>query len=69
MAWRWLGSVMQPLLGTTNYLLGPLKPVHKPVVLPTGIPMCPDTAAMLQDRTSAVRHLLSNFKMSGCRWP
>ena len=36
MAWRWLGSVMQPVLGTTNYLLGPLKPVHKPVVLPTG---------------------------------
>ena len=48
MAWRWLGSVMQPLLGTTNYLLGPLKPVHKPVVLPTGVYSCPDTPAMLQ---------------------
>jgi hypothetical protein len=36
MAWRWLGSVFQPIMGSANYLLGPLKPHPKPVALPTG---------------------------------
>ena len=36
MAWRWLGNIFQPIMGTGNYLLGPLKPSPKPVALPTG---------------------------------
>ncbi len=35
--WRFIGGVFQPVLGTANYLLSPTKPLHKPVVLPTGI--------------------------------
>lgn len=35
--WRFIGNAFQPVLGTANYLLSPVKPLHKPVVLPTGM--------------------------------
>lgn len=34
--WRFFGGVFQPVLGTANYLLSPIKPLHKPVILPSG---------------------------------
>ncbi len=34
--WRFFGGIFQPVLGTANYLLSPMKPLHKPVILPSG---------------------------------
>lgn len=35
---RLVGCWSQPLLGALNYVLGPVKPAYKPVVLPKGTP-------------------------------
>ncbi len=37
---RFVGAWSQPLLGTLNHALSPLKPAPKPVVLPTGALSC-----------------------------
>ncbi|BDA42382.1 hypothetical protein COCOBI_03-2690 [Coccomyxa sp. Obi] len=41
--WRFFGGVFQPVLGTANYLLSPIKPLHKPVILPSGFEPVPAT--------------------------